>query len=149
MLFSFFRSRAPVRRAAAEARTEVRASLGSAACLTWSRTQVNLYQVRILSFSVFLLLDFHSRLWLVSSIIDHRSLLNSYFQDSFDVTLVCVYVHFGFVELLVFVHDPGYLRNGASMPPNTSHYPLSRDLPPVILPLISVLHSDPYACSSR
>ena len=149
MLFSFSRSRAPGRRAAAEARTEVRASLGSAACLTRSRTQANLSRVRILSFSVFLLLEFYSRLWLVSSIIDHRSLLNSCFQDSFDVTLVCADVHFGFVELTVIVQDPGYQRNPASMPPHTSHYPLSRDMPPVILPLISMFHSDPYACSSR
>ena len=106
VLFSFSRPRVPGRRPANEARAGVRASLDGAACLSRSRTQANLYRVRILSFSVFLLLDFYSRLWLVSSIINHRSLLNSYFQDSFDVTLVCAYVDFGFVELLFLFRTP-------------------------------------------
>ena len=40
--------------------------------------------------------NFYSRLWLFSSIIDHRSLLNSCFQDSFDVTLACADVRSDF-----------------------------------------------------
>ena len=47
--------------------------------------------------SYFWIFTLDSGWFLRSSIIDHQSLLNSYFQDSFDVTLVCDYVHFGFV----------------------------------------------------
>ena len=73
VLFGFSRSRATGRRAAAEARTGVRTALDGAACLARTRTQTNLARVRTLSLSVFLLLEFYSRLWLFSSIIDHRS----------------------------------------------------------------------------
>ena len=54
-----------------------------------------------------------------------------------------------FVELTVIVQVPGYQLSPASIPAHTSRYPLSRGRPPVILPLISMFRSDPYACSSR
>ena len=73
VLFGFLQVRATGRRAAADARTEVRTALNGAGCLTRTRTQTNLARVRTLSLSVFLLLEFYSRLWLFSSIIDHRS----------------------------------------------------------------------------
>ena len=83
--------RARGRRPAADSRSGHRAELG-AASLSRAETVSNLNRVITLSLSAYF--------WNVtlvsvdgafprSSIIDHQSLLNSFFQDSFDVTLAC------------------------------------------------------------
>ena len=86
-LFSFSRSRAPGRRGAAEVRAGVRDDLQGSASLVRAPTHSNLTWVRTPSLSIFLLLECYSNLWLL--FLDHRSLLNSCFQDSFAVTLAC------------------------------------------------------------